>query len=107
MVLEPGTIVVLCVISAMLIVSAAMSASEVALFALSPTQLRDVQERGGSSGRRVMDLLAKPRRLLATILIASNLVNIGVVILSTVVARDLLDLSGLPAYMVVAIAPPF
>ena len=103
LVLEPGTIVVLCVISAMLIVSAAMSASEVALFALSPTQLRDVQERGGSSGRRVMDLLAKPRRLLATILIASNLVNIGVVILSTVVARDLLDLSGLPAYMVVAI----
>lgn len=101
--LAPGTIAVLCVIAVMLVVSAAMSASEVALFALSPTQLRDVQERGGSSGKRVMDLLAKPRRLLATILIASNLVNMGVVILSTVIARDLLDLSDLPAYMIVAI----
>lgn len=101
--MAPGTVVVLSVIAVMLVISAAMSASEVALFALSPTQLRDVQQRGGSSGKRVMDLLAKPRRLLATILIASNLVNMGVVILSTVVARDLLDLSGLPAYMVVAI----
>jgi gliding motility-associated protein GldE len=50
-----------------------------------------------------MDLLAKPQRLLATILIASNLVNMGVVVLCAMVARDVLDLSGLPDYMVVAV----
>jgi len=98
--LEPGTLIVLVVIGLLLVVSAAMSASEVALFSLSPTQLRDVQERGGSSGQRVMDLLAKPRRLLATILIANNFVNVGVVILSTVAVSDLLDLSRMPTYMV-------
>lgn len=101
--MAPGTVVVLCIIGLLLVVSAAMSASEVALFALSPSQLREVQERGGNSGRRVLDLLAKPRRLLATILIASNLVNMGVVILSAVIAHDLLDLGGLPAYLVVFI----
>ncbi len=101
--MQPGIVMVLCMIGLLLMVSAAMSASEVALFALSPTQLRDVQERGGASGRRVMDLLAKPQRLLATILIASNLVNMGVVILCAVIARDVLDLGGLPAYMVVIV----
>lgn len=98
--LEPGTAVVLVVIALLLVVSAAMSASEVALFSLSPTQLRDVQERGGTSGKRVMDLLAKPRRLLATILIANNFVNVGVVILSSVAVSDLIDMARLPAYMV-------
>lgn len=101
--LEPATAVVLVVILLLLVVSAAMSASEVALFSLTPTQLRDVQERGGASGQRVMDLLSKPRRLLATILIANNFVNVGVVILSTVAISDLLDLSLLPTYMVFVI----
>lgn len=93
---QPSTALVLCAIGSMLIISAAMSASEVSLFALSPGQLRELKERGGTSGKRVLDLLAKPRRLLATILITSNLVNMGTVILSTVVVRDLVtpDLSS-------------
>jgi len=98
--LEPATIVALVVIAIMLVISAAMSASEVALFSLSPTQLRDVQERGGTSGQRVMDLLAKPRRLLATILIASNFVNIGVIILSSVAVMDIVEATDIPGYMV-------
>ncbi|MBL7939333.1 MAG: gliding motility-associated protein GldE [Flavobacteriales bacterium] len=98
--LEPATILALVVIAVMLVISAAMSASEVALFSLSPTQLRDVQERGGTSGQRVMDLLAKPRRLLATILIASNFVNIGVIILSSVAVMDIVDATNIPGYMV-------
>ena len=47
---EPSTAVVLLVIGILLVISAAMSASEVALFSLSPTHLRDIQERGGSKG---------------------------------------------------------
>lgn len=101
--LGPGAVAVLVVIGLLLVISAAMSASEVALFSLSPTQLRDVQERGGSSGKRVMELLAKPRRLLATILIANNFVNVGVVILSTVLVSDVLDLDRMPGYMVFVI----
>jgi gliding motility-associated protein GldE len=50
-----------------------------------------------------MDLLSKPRRLLATILIANNFVNVGVVILSTVAVTELLDLTKMSAYAVFAV----
>ena len=100
---EPSSAVVLLVIGILLVISAAMSASEVALFSLSPTHLRDIQERGGSKGKLVLDLLSKPRRLLATILIANNFVNVGIVILSTVAVADIFDLTQMTAWTVFAI----
>ncbi len=97
---DPATAIVLGVICLLLIASAAMSASEVAVFSLSPTQVRDLKERGGSSGQRVLDLLSKPRRLLATILIANNFVNVGIIILSSVAIEGLFDLEKMPANLV-------
>jgi gliding motility-associated protein GldE len=98
--LDAATAGILVVIALLLVCSAAFSASEVALFSLTPTQLRDLKERGGSWGKRVLDLLSKPRRLLATILIANNFVNVGIVILSTVAVSSLLDVERMPAYLV-------
>lgn len=98
--LGPDTLVALVAIILLLAASAAVSASEVALFSLTPTQIRDLKERGGISGQRVLDLLAKPRRLLATILIANNFVNVGIVILSTFAITSTLDLDRMPAYVV-------
>ena len=97
-----GMDVVISLISVLLllVVSAAVSASEVAMFSLSPTHLRDIKERGGRPGQNVLELLTKPRKLLATILIANNLVNVGIVILSTFVVASTLDLSRMPAYAV-------
>ena len=94
---------ILLAICVLLAASAAMSASEVALFSLSPTQLRDLKERGGTWGNRVLDLLSKPRRLLATILIANNFVNVGIVILSTVAVSYLLEVERMPEYAVFAV----
>ncbi len=98
--LGPDTLIALVAIILLLAASAAVSASEVALFSLSPTHMRDLKERGGVSGQKVLDLLAKPRRLLATILIANNLVNVAIVILSTFVVASALDLARMPAYVV-------
>lgn len=98
--LGPDTLIALVAILLLLVVSAAVSASEVALFSLTPTHLRDLKERGGRAGQTVLDLLAKPRRLLATILIANNLVNVGIVILSTFFVASTLDTERLPAYVV-------
>ncbi|MBK9196351.1 MAG: gliding motility-associated protein GldE [Flavobacteriales bacterium] len=98
--IDGTTIASLVAIVVLLVCSALISASEVALFALSPTQLRDLRERGGVSGQRVLDLLERPRRLLATILISNNFVNIGIVILSTVAIDGLFDLQRLPEYLV-------
>ncbi len=98
--LDATTVVILLVIGLLLLVSAATSASELALFALTPTQLRDLRERGGQWGARILDLLAKPRRMLATILIVNNFVNVGIVILSTVAVSALLEVERMPTYLV-------
>lgn len=58
-----------------------MSGSEIAYFSLTPSQIEDLGESPRDSGiRRLLD---KPERLLATILIANNLVNVTIVILCT------------------------
>ena len=101
--IDGTTIASLVAIAVLLCCSALISASEVALFALSPTQLRDLRERGGVSGQRVLDLLERPRRLLATILISNNFVNIGIVILSTVAIDGLFELDHMPEYLVFVI----
>ncbi|QQR85363.1 MAG: gliding motility-associated protein GldE [Flavobacteriales bacterium] len=94
------TIIALVLIVVLLVCSALISASEVALFALTPTQLRDLRERGGTSGQRVLELLERPRRLLATILISNNFVNIAIALLSTIVIDGFFDLQRLPEYVV-------
>jgi putative hemolysin len=94
------TIISLVVIVVLMTVSACMSASEVALFSLSPTQLRDLKERGGASGQRVLDLLAKPRRLLATILVLNNFALVGITVLSSIVMNGFFDFAHMPAYVV-------
>lgn len=91
---------ILVIIGLLLVISAAMSASEVALFSLTPTQLRDLKERGGQWGQRVLDLLSKPRRLLATILIVNNFVIVGVVVLSSVALEALLEVDKMSASLV-------
>ncbi len=101
--LDAATALILAVIAGLLVCSAAFSASEVALFSLTPTQLRDLKERGGQWGQRVLDLLSKPRRLLATILIANNFVNVGIVILSTVAVSSLLEVERMPEYLFFAV----
>jgi putative hemolysin len=97
---DMGTLLVMAAIVLLLGCSALMSASEVALFSLTPVQLRDLRERGGARGKRVLDLLAKPRRLLATILISNNLANVGIVMLSTILVDGLVDVGRMPAYLV-------
>src|SRR5690242_6605863 len=98
--IDAPTIIAMVVILVLLGVSALMSASEVALFSLSPTQLRDLKERGGASGQRVLDLLAKPRRLLATILVFNNFALVGITVLSSIVVNGLFEFERMPAYLV-------
>ncbi|MCB0373474.1 MAG: DUF21 domain-containing protein, partial [Muricauda sp.] len=61
--------------------SALISAAEVAMFGLSQTDLNEMQENGSSRGKLIVQLLDRPKKLLATILIANNAINIGIVLL--------------------------
>lgn len=61
--------------------SALISAAEVAMFGLSQTDLNEMEENGSSRGKIIVQLLDRPKKLLATILIANNAINIGIVLL--------------------------
>ena len=58
--------------------SALISGAETALFSLSSTELEEEEAKDSSS--IIVQLLKRPQKLLATILIANNLVNISVVL---------------------------
>ncbi len=74
-----GQIIALLCALAALMMSAFVSGSEIAFFSLEPSQLEDLDE--DSKGRRILDVVHQPERLLATILIANNLVNVTIVVL--------------------------
>ena len=65
----------------LLFVSAYMSMSETAFFSLTPTQIDELTKSDTKRDRMVLDLLKKPQRLLATILVGNNFVNIIITLL--------------------------
>jgi len=67
----------------LLICSAFISGSEVALFGLTSTELNQLKEEPTKKGLKTLALLSAPKKLLATILIANNAVNIAIVLLFT------------------------
>lgn len=83
------TVAVLC-----LFVSAFVSGSEIAFFSITPQQAEELEESSRNDGIR--RLLAMPDRLLATILIANNLVNVTIVVLMSFALSELF--SSLPAW---------
>ena len=65
----------------LLFCSALISGAEVALFSLTRTDL-DIEELKSSKAIQIINiLLERPKKLLATILVANNFINIGIVIL--------------------------
>lgn len=74
------TIVSVVVLLLLLISSALVSGAEVAFFSLSQTDLNELSENGKKENT-VVSLLEKPRKLLATILITNNFINILIVLL--------------------------
>jgi len=73
---------------ALLISSALVSGAEVAFFSLSQTDLNELSNHGKDENI-VVSLLEKPRKLLATILITNNFINILIVLLFASLAETL------------------
>lgn len=69
----------------LLLASALISGSEIAFFSLNSNDTTNLNEENTKQSKLILQLLEKPGKLLATILISNNLVNIGIVILSTFV----------------------
>ena len=65
----------------LLICSALISGAEVALFSLSRTDIDAEMEQNPKRIQIIFNLLERPKKLLATILVANNFINIAIVIL--------------------------
>lgn len=80
----------------LLFCSALMSGSEAAYFSLSPKEKQKLKEGTDTSSHLVMNLLERPNRLLSIILQANNLVNILIVLLTSLLLTRLFDFTGYP-----------
>ena len=89
-------IVLSCSILGLIICSALISGSEAAFFSLTPGQRDALKQEGDAKGERVLWLLSNPDYLLGTILQANNVVNILIVLLSTMLLGRLFDFSASP-----------
>lgn len=65
----------------LLVCSGLASASEIAFFSLTPQHLAEISEERRSCDTRILQLREHSDRVLATILILNNLVNVGVIML--------------------------
>lgn len=65
----------------LLLCSGFVSASEIAFFSLSPNEMNDLEKEEHSSDKKISKLLDESEHLLATILIANNLVNVAIIML--------------------------
>jgi gliding motility-associated protein GldE len=92
----PAIILILFFIILLLICSALISGAEIAYFSLTPAQLKEIKTKESHINRIILSHLKSPKRLLATILISNNFVNVCVVILSTYVSARLFDFTLYP-----------
>jgi gliding motility-associated protein GldE len=80
----------------LLFVSAMMSGSEVAFFSLRPEDIEKLKTSKSRKAAIVLKLHDKPDRLLSTILVANNTVNIAIVLLAAFLSARTFDFSANP-----------
>ncbi|MBP3679415.1 MAG: gliding motility-associated protein GldE [Bacteroidaceae bacterium] len=89
----PGTGELVAIVLAVLLLFASgfVSASEIAFFSLSPSDLNDIEEENHASDKHIKSLLADSERLLATILISNNFVNVTIIMLCNYFFAGVID----------------
>jgi len=85
------------VVLLLLISSALVSGAEVAFFSLSPTDIESLRKSRSRNSILLLKLIEIPERLLATVLVGNNFINIGIVIVSAYITSSLFDFSQNPA----------
>ena len=85
MAFESAFVLKICALLLLLLCSALISGAEVAFFGLSPTDINAIEQKKTAKGNIIIKLLDRPKKLLATILIANNAINIAVVLLFNVI----------------------
>jgi len=78
----------------LLLISFFVSGAEVAFFSLSYKDVNMLKTKQDAGWKRIVGLLEDPKTLLASLLIASTLINIAIIILSNFLIDEMLDLKA-------------
>lgn len=73
-----------------------VSASEVAFFSLTPQDLQSIKDNEDPRDQKIFNLLNRSEFLLATILIANNLINVSVIVLCNYAISDMFNFGASP-----------
>ena len=96
--LTTGHMTTILLLLVLIISSGLISGSEVAFYSLTPNDIQSLQEDESVQAKRIVQLKSEPRKLLATILVSNNFINIAIVILSTFLVEELLGSERLTYY---------
>lgn len=94
---DPQLLWILAALIGLLIISALVSGSETAFFSLSPNDIHELEESDGSQAEAALRLLDDKDRLLSTILITNNLVNIGAILADNALIDGMVVFGGATA----------
>ena len=89
-----STIISLFIILILVFFSGLISGSETAFFSLSPADIDGIKLRNTKKDKAIIHILTIPKRLLATILISNNFINVSIVVLSTFVISNMFNEQG-------------
>jgi putative hemolysin len=86
----------LLILAIMLFASALMSGSEVAYFSFRPEDIESFKTNKSKQSQSAMNLYSNPEKLLSTILVANNTINIAIVLLAAFLSSRMFDFSAEP-----------
>lgn len=88
---ETSSIIAIVAAGILLLASGFASASEIAFFSLSPTDLSELEDGKHPSDEKIEKLINDKERLLATILITNNFVNVAIIMLCNIFFMQVFD----------------
>ncbi len=83
------------VLAVLILLSGLFSGSEIALFSLSQIKVRKLLKERRGGAKTLKKLKQNPHRMLVTILIGNNVVNIGAAALATIIFTDMFGSTGI------------
>jgi len=96
-----STIIGIIVVVILLVCSGLVSASETGFFGLSANDREKIRKAKTAKGKLIAKLLSEPEKLLATILVANNFINIAIVIITAFLSDRLFASMENPVLVIV------
>lgn len=88
--IQPENIIQIIVVIILIVLSAFFSSAETALTTVNKVRLKSLEEQGNKRAKRVLQILENHGKMLSTILIGNNIVNISASSLMTTLAIDVI-----------------